>query len=129
MRIIISLLMVLVLIAAPISGCDSKKSSGENKKEKVTIALWGNQMLENYVQYICDTFPEVDFEFVLATNSTDYYRYRQDHNDMPDILSVRRFALKDERFMLISSSLFLATVPFILTNPSVAVILFMLTLL
>ena len=40
-------------------------------------------------------FPEVEFEFVLATNSTDYYRFRQDHDDMPDILTVRRFALKD----------------------------------
>lgn len=52
-------------------------------------------MRENYVEYICDSFPDVDFEFVLATNSTDYYRYRQEHDDMPDILSVRRFALKD----------------------------------
>lgn len=94
-RKIIGLLMVLILTAAPLSGCDSKKLSVESKKEKVTIALWGNQMLENYVQYICDSFPEVDFEFVLATNSTDYYRYRQEHDDMPDILSVRRFALKD----------------------------------
>lgn len=99
MRKIISLLMALLLISATISGCDSKKSSGENKKEKVTIALWGNQMLENYVKYICDSFPEVDFEFVLATNSTDYYRYRQEHDDMPDILSVRRFALKDAVYL------------------------------
>lgn len=52
-------------------------------------------MLENYAEYICNSFPDVDFEFVLTTNSTDYYRYRQKRNDMPDILSVRRFALKD----------------------------------
>lgn len=99
MRKIIGLLMVLVLTAAPLSGCDSKKQLGESKKEKVTIGLWGNQMLENYVQYICDSFPEVDFEFVLSTNSTDYYRYRQEHDDMPDILSVRRFALKDAVYL------------------------------
>ena len=52
-------------------------------------------MLDTYAEYLCDMFPEVEFEFVLATNSTDYYRFRQDHDDMPDILSVRRFALKD----------------------------------
>lgn len=71
MKKIISLLMALVLTTVPLSGCGEKKPS-EEKKEKVTIALWGNQMLENYVKYICDSFPEVDFEFVLATNSTDY---------------------------------------------------------
>lgn len=98
-RKIIALIMVLALGAASLSGCDSKKPLGENKKEKVTIGLWGNQMLENYVQYICDSFPEVDFEFVLSTNSTDYYRYRQDHDDMPDIISVRRFALKDAVYL------------------------------
>ena len=52
-------------------------------------------MLDSYTEYLCDLFPEVEFEFVLATNSTDYYRFRQDHDDMPDILTVRRFALKD----------------------------------
>lgn len=52
-------------------------------------------MLDSYTKYLCDLFPDVEFEFVLATNSTDYYRFRQDHDDMPDILTVRRFALKD----------------------------------
>lgn len=94
-RKIISLLTALVLAATTLSGCGGKNLSIEGKKEKVTIGLWGNQMLENYTQYICDSFPEIDFEFVLTTNATDYYRYRQEHDDMPDILSVRRFALKD----------------------------------
>lgn len=61
----------------------------------MVVACWGNQMLDSYTQYLCDLFPEVEFEFVLATNSTDYYRFRADHDDMPDILTVRRFALKD----------------------------------
>ena len=68
---------------------------GENAKEKVVVACWGNQMLDGYAPYLCEQFPQVEFEFVLVTNSTDYYRFRQDHGDMPDILTVRRFALKD----------------------------------
>ena len=52
-------------------------------------------MLDGYTQYLCEKFPDVDFKFELAANSTDYYRFRQDHEDMPDILTVRRFALKD----------------------------------
>ena len=72
-----------------------KQHDPDRKKEKVVVACWGNQMLDSYTQYLCDLFPEVEFEFVLATNSTDYYRFRGDHDDMPDILTVRRFALKD----------------------------------
>ena len=42
-------------------------------------------MLDSYTQYLCDLFPEVEFEFVLATNSTDYYHFRQEHDDMPGL--------------------------------------------
>ena len=105
MKKLLSLLLAVVIAATMLTGCGGQSSNsgttGENstpqagKKEKVVVACWGNQMLDTYTQYLCDLFPQVEFEFVLATNSTDYYRFRQDHDDMPDILSVRRFALKD----------------------------------
>ena len=99
------LLLSFAMAAAVLTGCAGRSAgsaaAGENstpqtdQKEKVVVACWGNQMLDSYTQYLCDLFPQVEFEFVLATNSTDYYRFRQDHDDMPDILTVRRFALKD----------------------------------
>ena len=97
---IVSTLIVAAMAAGILSGCsgntpqetETKTAEG---KEKVTVALWGNQMLENYTPYLCEKFPDVEFEFVLATNSLDFYRHCQKHDDMPDILSVRRFALKD----------------------------------
>ena len=95
--------LMLVMAAMLICGCSSRSGrqkdaapdAGQEAKEKVVIACWGNQMLDGYTQYLCELFPQVEFEFVLVTNSTDYYRFRQEHDDMPDILSVRRFALKD----------------------------------
>ena len=102
------LFLSFLMAAAALAGCAGQSAgsaaAGESsapqtektdQKEKVVVACWGNQMLDSYTQYICDLFPQVEFEFVLATNSTDYYRFRQDHDDMPDILTVRRFALKD----------------------------------
>lgn len=91
-------LMALVMTATVLTGCggnttDSAKK--KNGKETVSVVLWGTQLLENYTQYLCDTFPEVEFEFSLATNSTDFYRYLNDHNDLPDIMTVRRFSLRD----------------------------------
>ena len=64
-------------------------------REKVSVAFWGVDLQAHHAQYLCETFPEVDFEFVLATNSTDYYRYRAEHGDLPDIMTIRRFSLKD----------------------------------
>ena len=102
------LFLSFLMAAAALAGCAGQSAgsaaAGESsapqtektdQKEKVVVACWGNQMLDSYTQYLCDLFPQVEFEFVLATNSTDYYRFRQDHDDMPDILTVRRFALKD----------------------------------
>lgn len=98
-RKLISLLLIFAMAITMLTGCGSQTgSSGSNEnngKEKVTVVLWGTQLLENYTQYLCDTFPEVEFEFTLATNSTDFYRYLNDHDDLPDILTVRRFSLKD----------------------------------
>ncbi len=85
-------LLALAMTTVLLTGCGTQTAVNEkkeNEKEKVRVALWGTQLLENYTQYLCDMFPEVEFEFVLATNSTDYYRYRNDHDDLPDILTVR----------------------------------------
>ena len=111
MKKLLSLLLAVVMAASMLSGCAGREakptaepaaqSSAQDgtaqtgEKEKVVVACWGNQMLDGYAPYLRDLFPQVEFEFVLATNSTDYYRFRADHDDMPDILTVRRFALKD----------------------------------
>ena len=91
-------LMALVMTATALTGCGGNTTDSAKKKggkETVSVVLWGTQLLENYTQYLCDTFPEVEFEFSLATNSTDFYRYLNDHNDLPDIMTVRRFSLRD----------------------------------
>lgn len=97
MRRIISLL-VAVLLLLLVAGCgkqDKSSAISSSGKEKVTIALWGNDLLENYTGYLVKKFPEVEFQFVLATNSTDYYKYRNKNKDLPDILTVRRFSMRD----------------------------------
>lgn len=88
---LISGLLCLAMTATLLGGCAGQKTTEETAdgKEKVTIALWGNQLLEHYTEYLCDSFPDVEFEFTLATNSTDFYRFLNDHDDLPDILTVR----------------------------------------
>ncbi len=90
------LLAGLILIAG-LNGCGKKTvgSGTAEKKETVTVAFWSDQLTENYGQYLQKTFPEVDFEFYVITNSTDYYRFRAERKALPDILTVRRFSLGD----------------------------------
>lgn len=70
-------------------------SGNQNGKEKVTVALWSDQLTECYGKYLQDKFPDVEFEFYVATNSTDFYRLKEECGNLPDILTIRRFALKD----------------------------------
>ena len=98
MKRITSLLLAVFLMVLVLAGCgkqDKAATSAAGGKEKVTIALWGNDLLEYYTTYLVKKFPNVEFKFVLATNSTDYYHYRNKHNDLPDIMTVRRFSMRD----------------------------------
>lgn len=82
MKKLFCLLLALSMTATVLTGCGAQNSGSEkdgNEREKVTVALWGTQLLENYTQYLCDTFPEVEFEFFLATNSTDFYQIGRAH--------------------------------------------------
>lgn len=76
-----------------ISGTAGRAESGAG--EKVTVALWSDQLTEHYGAYLQNCFPDVEFEFYVATNSTDFYRFKEENGDLPDILTVRRFALSD----------------------------------
>ena len=77
MRKITGILLAVTLLVLMLAGCGKQEKSSTqtaNGKEKVTIALWGNDLLENYTGYLVKKFPDVEFDFVLATNSTDYYK-------------------------------------------------------
>ncbi|MCM1167463.1 MAG: extracellular solute-binding protein [Lachnospiraceae bacterium] len=91
MKRIIGLILAAATALAALSGCD--KDAAE--REKVTVALWSDQLTEQYGQFLREKFPEVDFTFYVATNSVDFYRFKLKNGDLPDILTVRRFALRD----------------------------------
>ncbi|MGM9571643.1 MAG: ABC transporter substrate-binding protein [bacterium] len=96
MKKFICALLILLMLAVGLVGCGKQSdTTAADGREKVTIALWGNDLLENYTTYLCKTFPNVEFKFVLATNSIDYYRYLKEHDDLPDIMTVRRFSMRD----------------------------------
>ena len=88
------LILALALLLAVLSACGGA-GPAEQPREQVTVALWSDQLTEHYAGYLQERFPEVDFTFYVATNSTDFYRFKMERGELPDILTVRRFALRD----------------------------------
>lgn len=95
MKKAVRVIMMAALLTA-LCGCGGKSGpTGESGREQVTVALWSDQLTERYAPYLQERFPEVDFTFYVATNSADFYRFKQERGDLPDILTIRRFALRD----------------------------------
>ncbi|MCM1330791.1 MAG: ABC transporter substrate-binding protein [Ruminococcus sp.] len=89
----ISLLLAAAVALGLLGGCTENKN--KNERERVTVALWSDQLTEQYGAFLRDKFPEVDFTFYVALNSADFYRFKNEQDDLPDILTLRRFALRD----------------------------------
>lgn len=61
----------------------------------VRIGLCQQNMLDGTPKAIRKAFPNVEFEFIVTNNSADYNVYLYQHNDLPDIITIRRFSLSD----------------------------------
>lgn len=83
--------MTILLFTMPyLSSCSNTKETPH-----VRIGLCQQNMLDRTPQAIRNKFPNVDFEFVVTNNSADYNVYLKQHDDLPDILTIRRFSLSD----------------------------------
>lgn len=93
MKRLVWLLSLLTLFL--LAGCSVSNLGTAEDRETVTVALWGDQLTEGYGQYLQEAFPEVNFIFYGANNSTSFYKFKYENGDLPDILTVRRFSLRD----------------------------------
>ena len=66
-------LLAGMMLLSFLTGCGEKsaddrvESKEQSQNEKVTIAFWSDQMTECYGKYLQDKFPNVEFEFYVAT--------------------------------------------------------------
>lgn len=92
-KIIAVVLTALLVVSAIFTGCGTE--SARTEKPKVRIALCLYSLMEGIPDKLREKYPDVEFEFTLANNSVDYYAYLYRHNDLPDIITLRRFSLRD----------------------------------
>ena len=92
---LIALLSGVLVAATVLSGCGHSQKAVSKNDEHLTVYLWENSLIKNIAPYIQEQFPDQDIEFIIGNNDTDLYSYFEEHGDLPDIITVRRFSVRD----------------------------------
>ena len=92
---LIALLLGVFFTTTVLSGCGQSKKEVSQKDNHLTVYLWENRLMKNIAPYIQKQFPDQDIEFITGNNNTDLYSYFEEHGELPDIITVRRFSEAD----------------------------------
>ncbi len=92
---LIALLSGVLVTATVLSGCGQSKKEVSKNDDHLTVYLWENRLMKNIAPYIQKQFPDQDIEFITGNNDTDLYSYFEEHGELPDIITVRRFSGED----------------------------------
>ena len=87
-------LLVMVTAISLLSGCGEKSAEKEDA-ETITVYLWSTNLYEKYAPYIQEQLPDINIEFVVGNNDLDFYRFLNENDGLPDIITCGRFSLHD----------------------------------
>lgn len=88
---LIALIAVLAVLLGT-AGCAKKQ---EQDRVSITMYLWDKTMTKALSSWLQETFPEIDFTFVVGYNTMNFYADLNDRGALPDIITCRRFSLND----------------------------------
>ena len=94
----IALLLALVMAAGMLAGCGKTGTAGKKQNDKIQISmyLWDRSMLKELSPWLEQKFPDIEFTFIQAFNTMEYYKdLLARGEEMPDIITCRRFSLND----------------------------------
>lgn len=94
-RCLLAVVSGVLVATAVLSGCGQSKKEVSKNDDHLTIYLWENRLMKNIAPYIHEQFPDQDIEFIIGNNDTDLYSYFKEHDELPDIITVRRFSGTD----------------------------------
>ena len=91
-----ALYVLLMMVAAIVllSGCGGKRAEKEDA-DTLTVYLWSTNLYEKYAPYIQEQLPDINIEFVVGNNDLDFYRFLNENDGLPDIITCCRFSLHD----------------------------------
>ena len=92
----------ILTISAALSGCGQKKESTaeldfQKSDDTLTVYLWDTDLLTGFTPYLHEQLPDKNIEIIAGCNNTDLYSYLNEHGELPDIITVRRFSGTDAK--------------------------------
>ena len=94
-RYLTALVSGIFIATVILSGCGQSLKEASKDDDHLTVYLWENRLMKNIAPYIHEQFPDQDIEFITGNNDTDLYSYFEEHGELPDIITVRRFSEAD----------------------------------
>ena len=83
---LLAVLLVMVTAISLLSGCGGKRAEKEDA-ETITVYLWSTKLYEKYAPYIQKQLPDINVEFVVGNNDLDFYRFLDENEGLPDIIT------------------------------------------
>ena len=95
---VLCLAMVVSLAAVLLMGCAGKENNATAKDDRISISLYAydRSMFKELTPWLEAQFPDINFTFVQSYNTIEYYKDLMARGEeMPDIITCRRFSLND----------------------------------
>ncbi len=94
---------IAALAMASLGGCSptakttagsgsSGASAAVTKDNPLTVYLWDTDLITDLSPYLHEQMPNTRVQFIAGNNDLDLYSYLLEHGELPDIITVRRFA-------------------------------------
>lgn len=90
---LISAIATVVMTISFLSACGT--SNEKEDADTISVYLWSTVLYDTYAPYIQSQLPDVNIEFVVGNNDLDFYKFMNEHGELPDIITTRRFSLYD----------------------------------
>ena len=96
----ISLVLAITMAVTMLAGCGNLKdiagNGGEDGKISITMYMWDRSMFKEFTPWLEQKFPDINFTFIQSYNTIEYYKDLLNRGeDIPDIITCRRFSLND----------------------------------
>ncbi len=85
------------ILSLGLVGCGSEEKAADTEDDVLTVYLWDTDLIKELTPYLHEKLPDKEIEFIAGNNDTDLYSYLQEHGELPDVITVRRFSGTDAK--------------------------------